>query len=98
MKQTPPVIHFGDHGEEWEYDVAEIAYQLFGKRMNASMVRILGIFYSRCHAHNFLDHPLVTPAGTAQYPWVLCSTRRDNRCIGVKVGFCGVDFRFMGVT
>ncbi len=34
----PPHIHFGEPGEEWEYDVAEIAYQLFSKRFNASMV------------------------------------------------------------
>ena len=34
----PPLIHFGEPGEEWEYDVAEIAYQLFSKRFNASMV------------------------------------------------------------
>jgi hypothetical protein len=38
MKHTPPEIHFGEPGEEWEYDVAEIAFQLFGKRMNAHMV------------------------------------------------------------
>ena len=38
MKHTPPAIHFGEPSEEWEYDVAEIAYQLFSKRMNASMV------------------------------------------------------------
>ena len=38
MNQSPPIIHFGEPNEEWEYDVAEIAFQLFSKRMNASVV------------------------------------------------------------
>jgi hypothetical protein len=39
MKHSPPEVHFGEPAEEWDYDVAAIAFQLFGKRMNASMVQ-----------------------------------------------------------
>ena len=38
MKDPPPFTHFGDSGDEWDYDVAEIAFQLFGKRFNCAMV------------------------------------------------------------
>jgi hypothetical protein len=41
MKHSPPEVHFGEPAEEWDYDVAAIAFQLFGKRMNASMVQPL---------------------------------------------------------
>ena len=79
MKHTPPVIHFGDHGEELEYDVAEIAYQLFGKRVNASMVRILGI-YSMCHAHNDHDNPFLFIPGVMRIRGFFGSTVPRSKC------------------